>query len=85
MNRVATGEHEERRIGVVPQKELYFLPPDRRVRLQKAKVWIDSRPRSDKHVGLAQCHEGRCMQEPLRSHVMQLQAIELQQQVEKSM
>jgi hypothetical protein len=31
----ATREHGEQRIGVVPKKEPYFLPPDRRVEHQK--------------------------------------------------
>jgi hypothetical protein len=39
----------------------------------------------DPNVGLAQGHEGRHMQDPRRSQVMQLQAIGPQQGVEKSM
>jgi hypothetical protein len=37
------------------------------------------------HVSLAQGYEGRDVQNPQRSQMMQLQAIELQQQVEELM
>jgi hypothetical protein len=46
----ATHEHGEWRIGVIPQKEPYFPPPDRRVGHRKVKVGINSRPRSQKDV-----------------------------------
>jgi hypothetical protein len=54
--RVATYEHGERRVGVISQKESYFLPPDQRVRRQKVEVWIDSRPESDEDVHTAPHH-----------------------------
>jgi hypothetical protein len=106
----ATYEHGEQCIGVVPQKELYFSPPDRSIKHRKAKVRINSWPGLDKdvhaaphhyfrvralsqpgakeivpqiemglnpHIGLAQGHEGCNMQDPRRSQMMQLQAIEL--------
>jgi hypothetical protein len=41
-DRAATLEHEERHVGVIPQKKIYFLPPDQMVEHQKAEVWIDS-------------------------------------------
>jgi hypothetical protein len=50
----ATHEHGEQRIGVIPQKESYFPPPDRRVEYRKVKVGINSRPRSDKDVHIGQ-------------------------------
>jgi hypothetical protein len=31
-NGVATSDHEERRVDIIPQKEPYFLPPGRRIR-----------------------------------------------------
>jgi hypothetical protein len=52
----ATREHEERCVGIVPQKEPYFSSPDHRVGHQKAKVGINSRPRSDKDVLTTQHH-----------------------------
>jgi hypothetical protein len=53
-NGAATVDHEERRVDIIPQKEPYFPPPGRRVRHQKTKVWINSRPRLDKKVHTAQ-------------------------------
>jgi hypothetical protein len=49
----AIREHKEWHVGVVSQKESYFLPPDGRVRHRKAEVRIDSQPRLDKGVHIA--------------------------------
>jgi hypothetical protein len=54
MDGVATRDHGERCVGVVPKKEPYFLPHDRRVRHQKAELGINTRPRSDKDVHTTQ-------------------------------
>jgi hypothetical protein len=56
-NRVATHEHGERRVGVIPQKEPHFPPPVRRTRDQEVEVGINSTARSNKYVSTAQsCH-----------------------------
>jgi hypothetical protein len=41
---VATHEQGEQHVGIVPHKEPYILPPDHRVRHQKAKVGITLGP-----------------------------------------
>jgi hypothetical protein len=51
-----THEHREQHVGIVPQKEPYFPPPDRRMEHREMKVEINYRPRSDKYVHLAQGH-----------------------------
>jgi hypothetical protein len=51
---VATHEHGEQRVDVIPQNEPSFQSPDLRVRRQEVKVGINSRPRSDKVVHIAQ-------------------------------
>jgi hypothetical protein len=53
-DRAATLEHEERHVNVIPQKKIYFLPPDQMVEHQKAEVWIDSWPGADKDINTAQ-------------------------------
>jgi hypothetical protein len=58
-DRVATHEHGERCIGVVRQKELYFSPPIWRIGHWEVKVWINSTPRSDKYVHIAQSYRFR--------------------------
>jgi hypothetical protein len=113
---VATRQHRERRISVVPQKKPYFLPPVRWTGRQEVKIGINYTPRFDEdvhaaqnrhfraralpesdveevvplievrldaHVGLTQGHKGHYVQDPQGGQVMQLQAIKLQQRVEK--
>jgi hypothetical protein len=53
---VATHEHGKWHVCVIPQKEPYFPPPDRRAEHREVKVGIISRPRSDKDVHIAQGH-----------------------------
>jgi hypothetical protein len=53
------GEHGERCVSIIPQKEPCSPPPDRRVGYQEVKVGIKSRPRSDKDVHIAQSHRFR--------------------------
>jgi hypothetical protein len=50
----ATHEHGKRCVGVVPHNKPYFSQSDRRVGHWEAKVGINSRPRSDKGVHIAQ-------------------------------
>jgi hypothetical protein len=52
----ATREHGKSHIGVVPQKEPCFPPPDRRVEHQEVKVGINSRLELNKDVHTAQHH-----------------------------
>jgi hypothetical protein len=46
-DRLATREHGERRNGIVPKKERYFLAPIRRFGHGEVEVGINSLPRTD--------------------------------------
>jgi hypothetical protein len=50
---VLTHEHGERCIGVIPQKEPYFLPTIRRTGRREVKVGINYVPKSDKDIRTA--------------------------------
>jgi hypothetical protein len=52
----ATCEHMERCVGIVPQKELYFPPPNWWVGHREVKVRINSRPELDQDVYTAQSY-----------------------------
>jgi hypothetical protein len=47
---VATRERGERCVGIIPQEDPYFPPPDWRVEQREVKVWINSRLGSDQDV-----------------------------------
>jgi hypothetical protein len=64
--------HRCLRARVLPESDMTEIVPQIKVGLNP-------------HVSLAQGYEGRDVQNPQRSQMMQLQAIELQQQVEESM
>jgi hypothetical protein len=53
-DRAATHEHEEWHVGVVPQKEPFFLPPIRRTGCQEVEVGINSKDKSDEDIHTAQ-------------------------------
>jgi hypothetical protein len=55
----AIHEHGERHVGVVPPKEPYSQPPDRRVGHREVKVGTNSRPESDKDVDNGQSYHFR--------------------------
>jgi hypothetical protein len=55
-DRAATGEHGERCVGVVPQKESYFLPLVCGFRYREADVGIDSMLGFDIDVHATQNH-----------------------------
>jgi hypothetical protein len=56
---VATREHGERRVNIVPQKEPHFLPPICRSGNGELEVEIDSMPRFDIGVYAIQNHRFR--------------------------
>jgi hypothetical protein len=51
---VATSEHGEHHVGVIPQKETYFLPPIQSIKHREVEVENNSTPRSDEDVHTAQ-------------------------------
>jgi hypothetical protein len=63
---VATCEHREWHVGIVPQKELYFPPPVHRFGHVEVEVGINSMPRFDIDVHAAQnrCFHARALREP---------------------
>jgi hypothetical protein len=64
-NRVATHEHGERRIGVISQKESYFLPPDPVLGIKKQKY--GSTPGPDQMKMSTLPHTTNFMSEPCHS------------------